>query len=360
MPAFSAIPDAPPIAHGPIVNDAPHGLSQARLGDARCGDETVHHRRKTRRRRGEDPSGRPRGVLRKLLAGATAKPTCPCRKTRSSASHRRQKPSTSVAVMMLMERRQARPRRSTRQVPAGVVEDHRRRRRRKRHGLRCRARQARHHHPRPALPHRRHLLRHRPGEKAWKDAGIYGWYFADKNVPVSDVVARMAKLPMAAQPGEQWVYGYNTDILGVLVEKLSGKSLDVFLKERLIDPLGMADTSFACRPRRTIASPWSTRRRMESPSAHLPRRDAGHRSYRPGPLCRRPVQGLRRRRRPLSTAHDYSRFLEMLRQGGTFEGKRYISRNSVDLDVARHAGVSDHTSRDWASGLGFASPRTPA
>ncbi|RYD96420.1 MAG: class A beta-lactamase-related serine hydrolase, partial [Sphingomonadales bacterium] len=53
-----------------------------------------------------------------------------------------------------------------------------------------------------------------PGEKAWRDAGVFGWYFADKNVPVSDVVAKMAKLPMAAQPGEAWVYGYNTDILG--------------------------------------------------------------------------------------------------------------------------------------------------
>ena len=54
----------------------------------------------------------------------------------------------------------------------------------------------------------------------------------------------MASLPMAAQPGEKFVYGYNTDILGVIVEKLSGKSLQEFLDERLIKPLGMKDTSF--------------------------------------------------------------------------------------------------------------------
>ena len=73
---------------------------------------------------------------------------------------------------------------------------------------------------------------------------MFGWYFADRTVPVADVVSQMAKLPMAAQPGEQWVYGYNTDILGVVVEKLSGQSLDAFFKQRLIDPLGMVDTAF--------------------------------------------------------------------------------------------------------------------
>ena len=46
-----------------------------------------------------------------------------------------------------------------------------------------------------------------PGEQAWREAGIFGWYFADRTVPVSEIVAKMPALPMAAQPGEQWVYG---------------------------------------------------------------------------------------------------------------------------------------------------------
>ncbi|MGO4863894.1 serine hydrolase, partial [Campylobacter jejuni] len=74
------------------------------------------------------------------------------------------------------------------------------------------------------------------------------WYFADRNEPVANVVERMAALPMAEQPGTKFVYGYSTDILGVLVEKVSGKTLDAFLNERLIGPLGMRDTSFYLPP----------------------------------------------------------------------------------------------------------------
>src|SRR5262245_31021121 len=86
----------------------------------------------------------------------------------------------------------------------------------------------------------RDLLTHTAGisygtgnaDRAWREAGIYGWYFADKREPVSEVVKRMAKLPMSEQPGDQWIYGYSTDILGVVVEKVSGKTLNDFFKER--------------------------------------------------------------------------------------------------------------------------------
>ena len=136
-----------------------------------------------------------------------------------------------------------------------------------------------------------------PAEKAWKDAGVYGWYFADKREPVSAVVSRMAKLPMAAQPGEQWVYGYNTDILGVVVEKLSGQTLDQFLRLRLIEPLGMNDTSFCLPPEKAnrFAVVYSmTRGKLER--AAEPGRAAGNVAHRPGPLCRRAVRGVCRRR----------------------------------------------------------------
>jgi CubicO group peptidase (beta-lactamase class C family) len=56
----------------------------------------------------------------------------------------------------------------------------------------------------------------------WKEANIQGWYFADRDEPVGATIARMAKLPMEAHPGEKFVYGYNTDILGVVIEKASG------------------------------------------------------------------------------------------------------------------------------------------
>ena len=199
-----------------------------------------------------------------------------------------------------------------------------------------------------------------PGEKAWRDAGIFGWYFADKDVPVSNVVAKMAKLPMAAQPGEQWVYGYNTDILGVVVEKLSGKSLDVFLKERLIDPLGMSDTAFCLPPEKTnrLAVVYTAvdgkAERAPNPGKWEGSGHIGQGHYAGGP-CKAFAGGAGL----LSTAHDYSRFLEMLRQGGTFEGKRYISPASVDL-MSHDTLVSAPYQAGQGFGLGFRITKDPS
>lgn len=192
-----------------------------------------------------------------------------------------------------------------------------------------------------------------PAEKAWRDAGLFGWYFADRSQPVSSFVARMASLPMAAQPGEKFVYGYNTDILGVVVEKLSGKSLQAFLDERLIKPLGMKDTSFYLPRdkagrlvvvyegeegnlgRAADASAWQT-------GGHF---GQGH--YLDGPrIAYSGGAGL------LSTAADYSRFLEMLRRGGEFDGRRYLSRKTVELMVSNHLGAVEYNP-GMGFGLGF-------
>ena len=83
-----------------------------------------------------------------------------------------------------------------------------------------------------------------PAKKKWEKAGIQGWYFAHRGEPILETVKRMAKLPMDAHPGERYVYGYSTDILGALIEVISGQPLNVFLKERIFDPLGMVDTHF--------------------------------------------------------------------------------------------------------------------
>ncbi|MEQ8534952.1 MAG: serine hydrolase domain-containing protein, partial [Imperialibacter sp.] len=83
-----------------------------------------------------------------------------------------------------------------------------------------------------------------PAKDKWEEAGITGWYFAHREEPVGATIAKMASLPMDAQPGEKFVYGYNTDILGAVVEKASGMPLDQFIKTRITDPLGMNDTHF--------------------------------------------------------------------------------------------------------------------
>ena len=102
----------------------------------------------------------------------------------------------------------------------------------------------------------RHLLTHTagiaygagPGGDRWEAAGLTGWYFAHRDEPVQATVNRMAELPFQAQPGEQWVYGYNTDILGAVIEVVSGQSLADFLRERILDPLAMKDTHFYLPP----------------------------------------------------------------------------------------------------------------
>ena len=199
-----------------------------------------------------------------------------------------------------------------------------------------------------------------PGEKAWRDAGVFGWYFADKTEPVSAVVAKMAKLPMAAQPGEQWVYGYNTDILGVVIEKLSGQSLDVFLKERLIDPLGMKDTSFCLPPEKTdrLAVVYTAKdgkaERAPSPGSWMGSGHIGQGHYAGGP-CKAFAGGAGL----LSTAQDYSRFLEMLRRNGELDGKRYLSRKTVEL-MTHDSLVSATYQPGQGFGLGFRVTKDPS
>ncbi|KQM30946.1 serine hydrolase [Sphingomonas sp. Leaf10] len=178
-----------------------------------------------------------------------------------------------------------------------------------------------------------------PAERAWRDAGIFGWYFADRNEPVADVVERMAALPMAEQPGTKFVYGYNTDILGVLVEKISGQKLDAFLNERLIVPLGMRDTSFYLPPAKAgrlatvyAADPAGVRRNPDPGSWE----GGGHVGQ--GHYLRGPRVALSGGAGLLSTAADYSRFLEMLRRGGELGGRRYLGRKTVELMVSDQLG----------------------
>src|SRR3989442_4427523 len=71
-----------------------------------------------------------------------------------------------------------------------------------------------------------------------------GWYTADKNEPICDTMARLATLPFVAQPGGAGVYGYNTDLLGCVVERASGTPLHEFIRTRITGPLGMKDTQF--------------------------------------------------------------------------------------------------------------------
>ena len=175
-------------------------------------------------------------------------------------------------------------------------------------------------------------------------AAGYGWYTADKNEPICTTMDRLGTLPFVAQPGEAWVYGYNTDILGCVVERASGIPLDQFIRTRITDPLGMKDTFFFLpldkRQRFTaVYMPDSTGRVHRAQNGPL-----GQGDYVEGP--RRSFAG---GAGLLSTARDYSRFLQMLLNGGELDGVRILSPKTVDVMTSNQVGDL----YNWTPGVGF-------
>jgi CubicO group peptidase (beta-lactamase class C family) len=181
----------------------------------------------------------------------------------------------------------------------------------------------------------------------WKAAGIQHWYFADRTEPVAAVVERMAVLPMDAQPGEKYVYGYATDILGVVVEKASGMTLAEFFEKRITGPLGMLDTRFYLPPAQKdrLAAVYAAKDgRIERAPDGMP--GQGH--YAEGPrLAFSGGAGL------LSTARDYARFLQMMLNGGELDGVRLLSPKTVELMTVNHVGTLFAERGPADAGMGF-------
>lgn len=177
-------------------------------------------------------------------------------------------------------------------------------------------------------------------------AGL-GWYTADKDEPICASIERLATLPFVAQPGEQWVYGYNTDVLGCVVERVSGMPLDAFVKTRITDPLGMRDTQFylPAAQRTRLAAVYASgddgviKRAPDGPRGQGNYIDGPRRSFAGG-------AGL------LSTARDYSRFLEMIRRGGELDGVRILASRTVKLMTTNQVGTL-HSATGLGFGLGF-------
>ena len=175
-----------------------------------------------------------------------------------------------------------------------------------------------------------------PARELWQKANITGWYFAHRDEPIGDTVARMAKLPFNAHPGERWVYGYSTDILGALIERVSGQPLDQFLQENIFTPLNMKDTSFFLPPSKKDRFAVVYAATDSSGLKRLPERNgaSGQGDYVTGP--RKNFSG---GAGLLSTAKDYATFLQMLLNGGTWHGKRLLSRKTIELMTTNHIGT---------------------
>jgi CubicO group peptidase (beta-lactamase class C family) len=174
-----------------------------------------------------------------------------------------------------------------------------------------------------------------------------GWYTADKEEPICETMERLGTLPFVAQPGEAFVYGYNTDILGCVVEKASGMSLDEFVRTRITVPLGLKDTRFFIPPaeRDRLAAVYSSA--SDGKFVRAPEGSKGQGSYVDGP--RKSFAG---GAGLTSTAHDYARFLEMIRNGGALDGVRILAPRTVALMTTNQSGTL-HSITGLGFGLGF-------
>jgi CubicO group peptidase (beta-lactamase class C family) len=157
-------------------------------------------------------------------------------------------------------------------------------------------------------------------------------------------VARAALIPAAFHPGEHWQYGSSTDYVAVLVEKISGQSIDQFLRERIFEPLGMDDTFYNV-PRNKVdrvAARYTPNNDMKA-ELQLAPAYAEPTTYFPG------VAGLN------STSSDYIRFAQMISNGGELDGVRLLGRMTVDLMISNHTGDKEVYIRGpgYGFGLGF-------
>ncbi len=166
----------------------------------------------------------------------------------------------------------------------------------------------------------------------------------DRGIATQEFASRVSKLPLRFSPGTKWEYGISTDVLGRVLEVVEKKSLGEVLHARILGPLGMVDTAFFVPSEKTgrAAQPWQ--RPGIAPS---PRFDVSVR-----PAFESAGGGL------VGTVEDYLRFALMLANGGEFQGKRFVSKQTVDLMTTVHLDKSIPRRPGSGFGLGF-EVRTP-
>ena len=208
----------------------------------------------------------------------------------------------------------------------------------------------------------RHLLTHTSGigyaqigspraNAMYAKAGVYS-QIGIPQASLKEQVLKIAALPLEHQPGEKFTYGLNTDVLGYLVEVVSGQSLSDFFRTRIFEPLGMKDTWFylpAEKQSRLVALHTEDENkkvkvmskgpdsRFGNLDVNYPKASGTHYSGGAGLA---------------STALDYAIFMQMLLNGGTYNGKRLLSQNSVDMMAQNQIGNVDRGPNE-KFGLGF-------
>jgi CubicO group peptidase (beta-lactamase class C family) len=177
------------------------------------------------------------------------------------------------------------------------------------------------------------MVRHR-----YEEAKIY-----DGDFDNAEFAERIARLPLAVQPGTLWDYGHSTDILGRVMEVVSGKSLLHFEQDNLLGPLGMTNTSFFVTDPakfKLIAQPMPNDSEFKTGFEHNP---AVPRKWESG------GGGM------LSTMADLARFSQMLVNGGSLDGRQYLSPKAFELMASDHVGPGSGISHEvfYFPGDGF-------
>jgi CubicO group peptidase (beta-lactamase class C family) len=203
----------------------------------------------------------------------------------------------------------------------------------------------------------RHLLTHTSGisygvfadvrlKEAHKRAGVVG----PPHETTADLVAELAKVPLAHQPGEGWTYGFSHDVLGHVIEVAAGQRFDRYLEERILTPLDMRDTSFLVpeEKRGRVATIYdASQGDVLSP---MPK-EYGSKTYFSG------GGGL------FSTARDYARFAQMIASGGQLEGVRILKPGTVAAMTTNQIGEYSSAEKGFGErkyGLGFGLALAPS
>jgi CubicO group peptidase (beta-lactamase class C family) len=190
----------------------------------------------------------------------------------------------------------------------------------------------------------KHLFTHTSGLSYGLEEGPMGKLYEQSKLweapSLTDFVERVSRLPLVHEPGERFTYSISTDVLGALVEKVSGRTLQDFIEERITEPLGMRETTFwvpqSSAPR--VAKIYETGE------------DGKLQPAKPFPLAPTLASG---GGGLFSTAGDYARFMQMLLNGGELDGVRILSRKTVELMTANHLNHMTRITRDGNDFEGF-------
>jgi len=154
--------------------------------------------------------------------------------------------------------------------------------------------------------------------KMYKETGV-----GSHDQTLEEMISKLSKIPLVSEPGTKWGYSRSTDVLGRVIEIVSGMSLDKYFEDRILQPLKMNDTGFYVKPEKIerVAKPGPKAKWPSNYATSTPKLLSGG-------------GGL------VSTAHDYMRFMQMLMNKGQFDGVRLLSTNTVDYMTTDHLGLS--------------------